>query len=142
MTDQLREVSDMPEIPNVRRERMIAVHDPQSRVRTASIEDLQRLQIEAEALGLSARWSTREALVRQVDPTVRALVSPIIANGGRVTDPDSFRCYIWFRARDKPSAVVSLLDVQVSSLTELPQVTDLRKVVRVLLDATPLTRLD
>jgi len=131
--------------PEVRPERRIAAGDPEFSVRLASIDDLVRLTSEARAAGLSATWSSAEALLRQVHPGPKAILCPLFRNGGRQADPESFRCHVWFVGKADEQGRASLLDVTRSSLDRLPEVVDpvrLKKVVRVLMDGLPLSALE
>lgn len=128
-----------------RAERKITASDPEFSVRLASVEDLVGLLLEAKEAGLSATWSSSDSLLRQVSPRARAIICPLFSNGGRRTDPESFRCHIWFVDKRDERFRVSLIDVTQASFYRLPEVVDpmqLKKVVRVLMDGLPLSALE
>ncbi|WP_433063713.1 hypothetical protein [Dactylosporangium sp. CS-033363] len=127
--------------PHARPARIVSARDPDFSVRVAEFDDLVGLQREAEELGLSARWSSRAALERQVAPGTTVILAPALRH-----TLESYRCFIWFvpRAADHASAV-SLFDVTVTSFDALREVTDparLRMVVHMLLDRMPLSPIE
>lgn len=111
-------------------------------MRVAAFDDLLRLQQEAQDARLTARWSSREALLRQVEPDTTAILAPALRNGHHEDRPDSYRCHIWFvQHSDRSARTVSLFDVTEASLSALPEAASpdqLCRLVRMLLDGMPL----
>lgn len=130
---------------SVRREHKIAADDPEFSVRLASIDDLRRLLAEAKKVGLSAMWSSEDSLLRQVSSQAKAIICPLFSNGGPIAEPESYRCHVWFVSEPDGERLVSLIDVTRESFRRLPEAADpaqLRKVVRVLMDGSPLAALE
>lgn len=129
----------------IRQERKIAADDPEFSVRLATIADLRRLLAEAKKTNLSASWSSERALLQQMSPEAKAIICPLFRNGGPKSEPESYRCHLWFVSTPYNERVVSLMDVTRESLLGLPEAADpiqLRKVIRVLLDGSSLTALE
>jgi hypothetical protein len=115
---------------------IVSARDADFSVRIADFDDLIRLQQEAQDNGLTAKWSSLEALVWQVEPTT-VVWTPLLRNGRQQGRPDSYRCYIWFTQRPNSSRTVSLFDVTATSLSSLRQAASpeqLRYLVRMILD--------
>jgi len=128
----------------VRKMRKIAADDPEFSVRIASITDLRRLLAEARNNKLSAIWSSEEALLQQVNPATTAIICPLFRNGGSTSEPESYRCHLWFVSSPDYERIVSLIDMTRESFQGLPEAADpvqLRKVIRVLLDGSHLAAL-
>ncbi|WP_433222287.1 hypothetical protein ACQP00_23055 [Dactylosporangium sp. CS-047395] len=137
------------------RAHVVSARDPDFTLRVATFEELLALQREAERLRLSARWSSRAALERQVAPDTTVFLAPALRH-----TPDSYRCHIWFAPRATATATaaaaadagtgtgtgtVALFDVSVASLHALREVAEpdkLRMVVHMLLDRMPLTPIE
>ncbi len=129
----------------VRGEYKIAADDPEFSVRLASFDDLRSLLAEAKKIGFSATWSSEDSLLRQVDPQAKAIICPLFSNGGRMTEPESYRCHVWFVSNSDGQCLVSLIDVTRASFRRLPEVIDLaqlKKVIRVLMDGYSLAALE
>jgi hypothetical protein len=129
---------------SVRKVRKIAADDPEFSVRIASITDLRRLLTEAKEAKFSASWSSEGALLQQVNPAATAIICPLFRNGGSTSEPESYRCHLWFVSIPDDERIVSLIDVTKDSLQGLPEAADpvqLRKVIRVLLDGSHLAAL-
>lgn len=129
----------------VRRAYKIGAEDPEFSVRLASIDDLRGLLAEAKKIGLSAMWTSEDSLLRQVNSQARAIICPLFRNGGRMAEPVSYRCHVWFVGKPEGQPLVSLIDVTRDSFHRLPEAADpaqLKKVVRVLLDGLPLAALE
>jgi hypothetical protein len=129
----------------IRREYKIAADDPEFSVRLASIDDLRRILAEAKKIGFSAMWSSEDSLLRQVNPQAKAIICPLFSNGGRMAEPESYRCHVWFVGKSDGQRLVSLIDVTAESFHRLPEAADpaqLKKVVRVLMDGLPLAALE
>lgn len=120
-----------------RPEHRITVGHPQFSVRLATFSDLEQITTEARSAQLSASWTSIAALREQVHHDAKAVVCPLFRNGGLVDHPESYRCHIWFVNRSDHSPIVSLVDIKKATflmLTEAVEPSDLRKIVRLLLD--------
>jgi len=118
--------------------------DSRFSVRRALLPDLIRINEEAERENWSAKWSSVEALERQVEPDGAAFLCPVFRNGGPLSEPESFRCYVWFTDRLEKRGVVSLLDVSWKTFSELERarsIEQLERVIFVLLANYTLARL-
>jgi hypothetical protein len=106
----------------------------------ARFDELLWLQQEAEHGHLNARWSSRDALVRQVEPGSTAILAPALRHG------DDYRCHIWFARRGDPgNRVASLFDATPASLGRLrtaARADQLLAVVRMLLDGMSLVPIE
>ena len=123
---------------------LIDTRDPRFSVRRALLPDLIRINEEAERAGWSARWSSVEALKRQVKPGSTAFLCPLLHNSGPKEEPESYRCYVWFNDQLEKRGVVSLLDVSWKTFSELDRarsIDQLERVVFVLLANYTLARL-
>lgn len=119
--------------------------DPELRVHLADIDDLVRINDEAERNRWGARWSSEEALRRQVKERSKCVISPVFRNGGPVDEPASVRAYVWFVDSAEGRGRVSLIDVSETTLDDLRVATSpdvLTRVVRALLDGFELARID
>lgn len=135
MTDQ-----DSP----VRQQSKVSSGDPDFSVRLATVQDLRRITGEAKDHTWSARWSSDNALLSHIDADSMVVLCPLFRNGGPVDEPESYRCHVWFVEAAAPQPKVSLVDVSRRSLDGLPEastVTQLKKVIRSLLDGYPLEAL-
>jgi hypothetical protein len=125
-----------------RQQSMVAWNDPDFSVRLASVEDLVQVQRDTQHNGWGARWSSEDALVRQVEPGTTAVLCPLFRNGGPEDEPESYRCHIWFVLRsEKDARIVSLVDVGMDMFTTLPEASDpaqLKRVIRVMFEGSPL----
>lgn len=130
---------------SVRREYKIAADDPEFSVRLASIDDLRRLLAECKKIGLSAIWTSEDSLMRQVNPQAKAIICPLFSNGGPIAAPESYRCHLWFVSEPDGERLVSLIDVPKEYFQRLPEATDpvqLKRIVRMLMDGSPLAALE
>jgi len=113
--------------------------------RVASREELLIINDDAEQNRFGARWSSADALRRQVSDNSIVILSPALQNDGEIDHPDSYRCFVWFYSIATGHPAVSLLDVATSTfsgLREASSAEQLKKVARTLLDGYPLTPLE
>jgi hypothetical protein len=103
-------------------------------VRVAATDDLLRIQRENVANGWARRWSSEDALLRQVESVAGVFLCPMLRNGGPVTEPESYRCWAWFvLGTEDGTRGVTLLDVSRDVFDKLPELespTELRRVIK------------
>ena len=106
-------------------------------VRVATTEDLLRVQRENVANGWARRWSSEDALVRQVESVGGVFLCPMLRNGGPSEEPESYRCWAWFvLGADDGTRGVTLVDVGravFETLPELESATELRRVIKAIM---------
>lgn len=104
-------------------------------VRVAGVDDLLRIQRENVAHDRSRRWSSEEALLRQVSSVAGVFLCPMLRNDGRASEPESYRCWGWFvLGTEEGTQGVTLLDVGKDIFETLPELyspTELRRVIKV-----------
>ncbi len=112
--------------------------DDDFRVRVVVMDDLIRIQRDDESRRRDGRWTSEEALRRQVRGTGTMFLSPLFRNAGRRDIPESYRCWLWFTPHDKPrSRAVVLLDVDEELYAQLPEaasVDQLKLIISVMLN--------
>jgi hypothetical protein len=103
-------------------------------VRVATTEDLLTIQRENVANSWVRRWSSEDALLRQVESVAGVFLCPMLRNGGPVEEPESYRCWAWFvLGSEDGGRGVTLLDVSravFDTLPELESATELRRVIK------------
>jgi hypothetical protein len=108
--------------------------DPDFSVRAVSIEDLVRVQYDNLAHQLTRRWSSEEALRRQVRSDSTAFLCPLFRNGGPEEAPESYKCWIWFvLGSEEHARGVSLIDVGNDMFSTLPEASSPDQLKRVVL---------
>ncbi len=130
--------------PAYRQDSKIGPRDADFGVRMASVEDLVRISDENRQRGWSARWSSPDALRGEVAAGSTAILCPLFRNGGLVTEPESYRCHIFFASSKENRGLVSLIDVgrgTFESLREANSIENLTRVIRLLIDSYDLTPL-
>ncbi len=104
-------------------------------VRVAGVDDLLRIQRENAAHDRSRRWSSEDALLRQVSAVSGVFLCPMLRNEGRASEPESYRCWAWFvLGVEEGTQGVTLLDVGKDIFEALPELysrTELRRVIKV-----------
>lgn len=109
--------------------------DPDFTVRVAGVDDLLRIQRENVAFDRSRRWSSEDALLRQVSVVSGVFLCPMLRNERRASDPESYRCWAWFvLGTEEGTQGVTLLDVGKDIFEELPELysqIELRRVIKV-----------
>jgi hypothetical protein len=109
--------------------------DPDFTVRVAGLDDLLRIQRENVVHQRPRRWSSEEAMLRQVEAVTGVFLCPMLRNDGPAAEPESYRCWAWFvLGADEGGQGVTLLDVGkdiFSALPELCSPTELRRVIKV-----------
>ncbi|MFC4855779.1 hypothetical protein [Actinophytocola glycyrrhizae] len=109
--------------------------DPDFTVRVAGVDDLLRIQRENAAHDRSRRWSSEDALLRQVSAVAGVFLCPMLRNDGPSTEPESYRCWAWFvLGTEEGTQGVTLLDVGKDIFETLPELhspTELRRVIKV-----------
>lgn len=105
-------------------------------VRLVSLADLLRIQRDSVEIQLSTRWTSEEALRRQVATERMMFLCPLYRNGGPVDAPESYKCWIWYFLRsDEHARGLSLLDVRkdiFNGLSEVTESTELKHVISAL----------
>jgi hypothetical protein len=71
----------------LRRRSEVQWGDPDFTVRVATTDDLLRVQRENVANEWSRRWSSADALLRQVESVAGVFLCPMLRNGGPVAGP-------------------------------------------------------
>lgn len=108
--------------------------DPDFTVRVATTDDLLRIQRENVANEWARRWTSEDALLRQVESVAGIFLCPMLRNGGPAGEPESYRCWAWFvLGADDGTRGVTLLDVRreiFETLPELESPTELRRVIK------------
>lgn len=103
-------------------------------VRVAATDDLLRIQHENVTNAWDRRWSSEDALLRQVESVAGVFLCPMLRNGGPVAEPESYRCWAWFvLGAEDGTRGVTLLDVSraiFETLPELESPTELRRVLK------------
>lgn len=103
-------------------------------VRVATTDDLLRIQHENVTNAWDRRWSSEDALLRQVESVAGVFLCPMLRNGGPVAEPESYRCWAWFvLGSEDGTRGVTLLDVSrtiFETLPELESPTELRRVLK------------
>ncbi|WP_329109368.1 hypothetical protein OG792_11530 [Micromonospora sp. NBC_01699] len=123
----------------------VQLNDPELIIYLAGIDDLVRLNDEAKRHLWGAKWSSTEALRRQVEGGAMCVICPVFRNGGSVDEPESFRCFVWFIEKPEGRGRVSLLDVGTATLAGLRRASSpdrLTRIVRALMDGFELARID
>jgi len=104
-------------------------------VRVAGVDDLVRIQRENVAHDRARRWSSENALLRQVSSVAGVFLCPMLRNDGPAAGPESYRCWAWFvLGADEGTQGVTLLDVGKDIFETLPELyspTELRRVIKV-----------
>lgn len=129
-----------PEIPQQPR---TTVADTDFSVRLAAVSDLLRVQSEAEEDGSTARWSSGAAIEAQIAAGSKALLTPALRNASGFSEPETWRCHIWFVCSNG-ARTVSLLDVRHETFQELEELRDfirLTKAVKLLIEGYSLNTL-
>lgn len=113
---------------------------PDFSVRSASLEDILRVQRDNVEHRLSTRWTSEEALLRQMAIDTQTFICPIYRNGGLEADPESYKCWMWYFSTSREQMrAVSLLDVRkelFASLAEVAQPSDLRRVIVMMMEGS------
>lgn len=104
-------------------------------VRVAGVDDLRRIQSENVAHDRPRRWSSEDALLRQVSSVAGVFLCPMLRNERHASEPESYRCWAWFvLGADEGTQGVTLLDVGKDIFETLPELyspTELRRVIKV-----------
>jgi hypothetical protein len=107
----------------IRRQTAVCWDDDDFVVRTVTIEDLIEIQRDNVANGWSRRWSSEDALLRQVVYDRRMFLCPCFRNGGPVDSVESYRCWLWFVVnRESLPSGVTLLTVGKALYETLPAI--------------------
>ncbi|TQL76282.1 hypothetical protein FB566_1806 [Stackebrandtia endophytica] len=128
-----------------RRFSTVRATDDDCSVRLLRRSQLEQLQHESRDHGLSARWSSIEALRAQVDESSPVFVCPVFRLGGPVVEPPAYRCHIWFLSAVTGQGSVSLFDIGVDTFTRLRRLEGddmFQALTRLLLDSHGMTRID
>ncbi|MGB3442651.1 MAG: hypothetical protein WBA97_28240 [Actinophytocola sp.] len=109
--------------------------DPDFTVRVAGVDDLLRIQRENVTHERSRRWSSEEALLRQVSSVSGVFLCPMLRNDRSAAEPESYRSWVWFvLGTEEGTQGVTLLDVGkeiFDTLPELSSPTELRRAIKV-----------
>jgi hypothetical protein len=120
--------------PSFRQRSDVRWGDPDFTVRVATTDDLLRIQRENVANEWTRRWTSEDALLRQIESVAGVFLCPMLRNGGPVTEPESYRCWAWFvLGTEEGTRGVTLLDVSravFDTLPELESPTELRRVIK------------
>lgn len=127
------------------RQMFVLSQDTDFIVRRASFDDLVRIQRDAQASRLNARWSSEDELRKQVAPDSSGFLVPFLRNGGPVGAPPFYRCYIYFALKsDAAVHVISCIDVKLERLESLSVISSsgqLKEVIRKLLVSSVIARI-
>jgi hypothetical protein len=130
----MSEATDSTQDRPVRQRSEVQWGDPDFTVRVAATDDLLRIQRENVANGWVRRWSSEEALLRQIESVAGVFLCPMLRNDGPVTEPESYRCWAWFvLGAEDGTRGATLLDVSrpvFETLPELESPTELRRVIK------------
>jgi hypothetical protein len=109
--------------------------DPDFTVRVAGVDDLLHIQRENVEHERTRRWSSENALLRQVSSVAGVFLCPMLRNEAVGPEPESYRCWAWFvLGTDEGTQGVTLLDVGKGIFETLPELyspTELRRVIKV-----------
>ena len=109
--------------------------DPDFTVRVAGVDDLLGIQRENALHERPRRWSSENALLRQVSAVTGVFLCPMLRNDGPASEPESYRCWAWFvLGTEEGTQGVTLLDVGKEIFDALPELyspTELRRVIKV-----------
>jgi hypothetical protein len=108
--------------------------DPDFTVRVAGVDDLLRVQRENVAHERVRRWSSEDALLRQLSSVAGVFLCPMLRNDRHGSEPGSYRCWAWFvLGTEEGTQGVTLLDVGRDIFDALPELcspTELRRVIK------------
>lgn len=114
----------------------VELADADFTIRVASIDDLIRVNQEAVLHRWRNRWSSEEAVRRQVGPEESIIICPLFRNGGLEEEPESYYCWIWYSINAEENARgVSLADVGRELFSTLPEISspeELKQTIRII----------
>jgi hypothetical protein len=112
----------------IRRQTSVRWSDADFTVRAVTAEQLLLIQRDDIAQGRRTRWSSEDALLRQVSGSQEMYLCPYVRNAGPMRTQQSYRRWLWFTMRmesepaDRPSRCMTLLDAAKELLETLPEI--------------------